>query len=127
MSVIDETFALFSLMTEFSIVRVSGSSWEGLKVLKFFGSNLDSSISSPLRISLTSLAGSSCTESTIVSTVKEFCGIALGSCGRVAPLLTGAPIIPTEDVSASFPEGSLFGIVEAGAAGEEQLKARTAA
>ena len=122
MSVKDENFALFSLITEFSIVRVSGSSWEGFKVLKFFESNLDSSINSP-RISLTSLAGSSCTESTIVSTVEECSGIALGSCGRVAPLLTGAPIIPAEDVSASFPESCLSGIVEAGAAWEEQLKA----
>ena len=62
-----------------------------------------------------------------MSIVEEFYGIALGSCGRVAPLLTGAPIIPAEDVSASFPEGSRSGIVEAGAAGEEQLKARTEA
>ena len=70
MSVMDVALALFTFMTEFSKVRVRGSSGDGFKTLKFFGSNLESSINSPVRISLTSLAGSSCTESIAVSVAE---------------------------------------------------------
>ena len=65
------------LRTEFSKVRVSGSSRDGFKTLKFLGSNLESSINSPVRISLTSLAGNSCTESIAGSVVEQFSGFTL--------------------------------------------------
>ena len=73
----DVVLALLTLMTEFSTVRVSGSSWDGFKTLKFLGSNLDSSMNSPVRISLTSLAGSPCTESIAVSVanLEQFPGL----------------------------------------------------
>ena len=48
-----------------------------LNTLKFLGSNLESSINSPVRISLTSLAGSSCTESIAGSVVEQFSGLTL--------------------------------------------------
>ena len=75
----DVVLALLTLMTEFSTVRVSGSSWDGFKTLKFLGSNLDSSMNSLVRISLTSLAGSSCTESIAVSVedLEQFSGLVL--------------------------------------------------
>ena len=61
MSVMDVALALFILITEFSRVMVSGSSRDGFETLKFLGRNVESSLKSPVRISLTSLAGSSCT------------------------------------------------------------------
>ena len=93
MSVVDVALALFILITEFSKVRVSDSSCDGFKTLKCLESNLESSMNSPVRISLTSLAGSSCTESIAGSAVEQFSGLTL---------------IPGEDIcSASFPEESL--------------------
>lgn len=65
MLVIDVALALFTLITEFSTVRVRGSSWRGCNELKFFGNNFESSINSPERTSFTSFAGSSWTESKV--------------------------------------------------------------
>ena len=113
MSVMDVALALFILITEFSRVRVSGSSWDGFKTLKVLGSNLESSMNSPVRISLTSLAGSLCTESIAGSVVEQFSGLTL---------------IPGEDTcSASFPEETLACVGGAVAGGDEPLKALTAA
>ena len=66
----DVVLALLTLMTEFSTVRVSGSSWDGFKTLK---------LNSPVRISLTGLAGSSCTQSIAVSVadLEQFPGVVL--------------------------------------------------
>ena len=113
MSVVDVALALFILITEFSKVRVSGSSWDGFKTLKFLGSNLESSMNSPVRISLTSLAGSSCTESIAGSLVEQFSGLTL---------ITGKDVC-----SASFPEESLACVGGAVAGGDEPMKALTAA
>jgi len=63
MLVIEVALALFTLITEFSKVRVRGSSWRGCSELKLFANNLESSINSPERISFTSLGGNLCTES----------------------------------------------------------------
>lgn len=108
MSVMDVALALFILITKFSKVRVSDSSWDGFKTLKFLESNLESSINSPVRISLTSLAGSSCRESIAGSAVEQFSGLTL---------------IPGEDIcSASFPEESLACVGGAVAGGDEPLR-----
>lgn len=55
-------FEWLNFMTEFSMVKVRGSSPLPSELM-FFGNNLESSLNSPLRASFTSLAGSSCTES----------------------------------------------------------------
>ena len=62
-------------MTEFSKVSVRGSSWRGWITLKFLGSNLERSINSPLRASLTSFAGSSWIESDVCWDVLEVAGV----------------------------------------------------
>ena len=113
MSVMDVALALFILITEFSKVRVSDSSCDGFKTLKCLGSYLESSMNSPVRISLTSLAGSSCTESIAGSLVEQFSGLTL---------ITGKDVC-----SASFPEESLACVGGAVAGGDEPMKALTAA
>ena len=121
----DVGLALLTLMTEFSTVRVSGSSWDGFKTSKFLGSNLDSSMNSPARIPLTSLANSSCTESIAVSVadLEQFPGLVLnfGDLGRL--LLVDA----VEEVGVTSTEDSPARMAGAGAGGCEPLKARTAA
>ena len=72
MLVIEVALALFTLITEFSAVRVRGSSWRGCNELKFFGNNFESSINSLERTSLTSFGGSSWTESKVRWDVEEF-------------------------------------------------------
>ena len=62
---------LFTLITEFSRVRVRGSSRRSGSELKFSGNNLESSINSPERISFTSLTSSSCTESKVCWDAEE--------------------------------------------------------
>ena len=124
MSVIDVALALFTLMTEFSMVRVGRSSWDGFKILKFSGSNLDSSMNSPVRISLTSLASSLCTESIAVSvTDVEF---RLEICDSGRPLLVDTAEA-AEEVGVTSPEDSPAGVAGSGAGGGKPLKARTAA
>ena len=113
MSVVDVALALFILITEFSKVRVSDSSCDGFKTLKWLESNLESSMNSPVRISLTSLAGSSCTESIAGSLVEQFSGLTL---------ITGKDIC-----NASFTEESLACVGGAVAGGDEPMKALTAA
>lgn len=96
MSVIEETFALFTLITEFSTVRVSGPSCNGFKVLKFFGRSLESSMNSPLMISFTGLAGTSWTESIAVS--AETAG-KLNICGMAASAIAGVESALGGDIS----------------------------
>ena len=54
-------------MSKFATVKRSSSSWDRFKTLKFSGSILDSSIILPVRIFLTCLFSSSCTEINAVS------------------------------------------------------------
>ena len=71
MSVVDVALALFTFMTQFFTVNVNGSSCDGFKLLKLFGSDLKISINSPLRVSFTSSAGGSCTEYVAVSAIEQ--------------------------------------------------------
>ena len=122
MSVMDVTFALFTLITELSTVRVSGSSCDALKEFKFFGRSLASSINSPVRISLTSMAGSSWTESIDVS--ADWAEV-LGICDTMASLIAGGRIGPVVS-DLSFGEDTW--VADAGAGETEPLwKALTAA
>ena len=123
MSVIDVVLALLTLMIEFSTVRVSGSSWDGFKTLKFLGSNLDSSMNSPVRISLTSFAGSSCTESISVSVADLEQFPRLDTCDSSRLLLVDA----AEEGGVTSTEDSPEGVAGSGACGGEPLKARTVA
>ena len=123
MLVIEVALALFTLITEFSRVRVRGSSWRGCSELKFFGNNLESSINSPERISFTSLGGSSCTESKVCWDVEEI-------------LLISFPLVPLTAVEfrvswtakGTFPSLDAFlSGTTAWEDGEEPVKAFTAA
>ena len=89
MLVIEVALALFTVITEFARVRVRGASWRGCSELKFFGNNLESFINLPERISLTSLGGSSCTESKVCWDAEEV-------------LLISFPLTPTTAVEFSF-------------------------
>lgn len=109
-------------MTEFSTVRVSSSSWDRFKTLKFLGSNLDSSMNSPVTISVASLAGSSCTESIAMSVaeLEQFPVLGLEICDSGRPLLGDT----TEIVGVTSPEDPPVGVPGLGAGGGELLKAR---
>jgi len=128
MSVIDVVLALFTLMTEISTVKVSGSSWDGFKMLKFLGSNLDSSVNSPVSISLTSLAGSLCTQSIAVSVadLEQFPGLGLDICDSGRLLLVDAAEA-AEEVAVRSTGDSPAGVSGSEAGGGEPLKSRTAA
>lgn len=56
-------------------------------------------------VSLTSLAGSLCTESIAVSVAEQFSGLALDICDAVTPLLVDAPIILAERLWRIIPRG----------------------